>query len=252
MACLFKGNDLRSPTVNGGVVAHHRKGALLGMYNCTFYENLSTGGNCIHLDKSAIIANCTIVNNCYSQYPLRFRAESGKNDNQFILANNILLQTHSEVKNSMAIKMSTKGTSDGRSFRLYMNGGNLYGNLSSDYFTNTTYTTIDTQNEYAGKTYSDFDNPSFADNVFKWDGTLNEGAVECNYMSKEIIINDVLRSADINDSDENVTFSITGNNGDETFAGFYTWLNSIGAIDKDATGAIRPATGWTPGAYQAQ
>ena len=251
-ACLFKGNDLKSPTVNGGVVAHHRKGALLGMYNCTFYENLSTGGNCIHLDKSAIIANCTIVNNCYSQYPLRFRAESGKNDNQYILANNILLQTHSEVKNSMAIKMSTSGSSDGRTFRLYMNGGNLYGNLSSNYFTNTTYTTIDTQNEYAGKKYSDFDNPSFADNVFKWDGTLNEGAVECNYMSKETMINDVLKSADINDSDENVTFSITGNNGDESFAGFYTWLNNIGAIDKDATGATRPATGWTPGAYQAQ
>ena len=65
-------------------------------------------------------------------------------------------------------------------------------------------------------------------------------------------MDNVLKSADINDSDENVTFSITGSNGDETFAGFYTWLNSLGAIDKDATGATRPATGWTPGAYQAQ
>ena len=251
-ACLFKGNDLKAPTVNGGVVAHHRKGALLGMFNCTFYENLTTGGNCIHLDKSAIIANCTIVNKCYSQYPLRFRAQTGKNDNQYILANNILIQTDTDVKNSMAITMTTSGNNDGRTFRLYMNGGNLYGNLSSGYFTNTTYTTIDTQNEYAGKKYSDFDNPSFADNVFKWDGTLNEGTVECNYMSKETMINDVLKSSDINDSDDNVTFSTTGNNGDETFAGFYTWLNSLGAIDKDATGATRPATGWTPGAYQAQ
>lgn len=250
-ACLFKGNDLKAPTVNGGVVAHHRKGALLGMFNCTFYENLTTGGNCIHLDKSAIIANCTIVNNCYDQYPLRFRAQTGKNDNQYILANNILIQTDTDVKNSMAISMTTKGNNDGRTFRLYMNGGNLYGNLVSNYFTNTTYTTIDTQNEYAGKKYSDFDNPSFADNVFKWDGTLNDGAIVCNYMSKETMINDVLKSSKINDSDDNVTFSITGSNGDSTFAGFYTWLNSIGAIDKDATGATRPDTGWTPGAYQA-
>ena len=250
-ACLFKGNDLKAPTVNGGVVAHHRKGALLGMFNCTFYENLTTGGNCIHLDKSAIIANCTIVHKCDSQYPLRFRAQTGKNDNQYILANNILIQTDTDVKNSMAITMTTSGGNDGRTFRLYMNGGNLYGNLSSDYFTNTTYTTIVTQNEYAGYKYSDLDNPSFADNVFKWDGTLNEGAVVCNYMSKETMINDVLKSSYINDSDTNVTFSITGNNGESSFAGFYTWLNSIGAIDKDATGATRPDTGWTPGAYQA-
>ena len=250
-ACLFKGNDLKAPTVNGGVVAHHRKGALLGMFNCTFYENLTTGGNCIHLDKSAIIANCTIVNNCYGQYPLRFRAQTGKNDNQYILANNILIQTDTDVKNSMAINMTTSGNNDGRTFRLYMNGGNLYGNLSSNYFTNTTYTTIDTQNEYAGKKYSDFDNPSFADNVFKWNGTLNNGTITCSYMSEEIMVNEVLKSSDINDSDENVTFSITGNNGETSFAGFYTWLNSIGAINKDATGATRPKTGWTPGAYQA-
>ena len=98
--------------------------------------------------------------------------------------------------------------------------------------------------------YSDLDNASFSNNMFMWNGTLNNGATTFAYMSKAIMETNVLKSENIND--ESFTFSITGSNGDESFAGFYTWLNSIGAIDKDATGATRPDTGWTPGAYQAQ
>jgi hypothetical protein len=82
-----------------------------------------------------------------------------------------------------------------------------------------------------------------------WNGTFNDGTSTFAYMSKSIM-EGVLKSKKVND--ESFTFSITGKNGEETYAGFYTWLDSIEAIDKDATGATRPATGWTPGAYQAQ
>ena len=53
----------------------------------------------------------------------------------------------------------------------------------------------------------------------------------------------------VNDS-VNIYSKLLKYNGETKFAGFYSWLNSIGAIDKDATGATRPETGWTPGAYQ--
>lgn len=249
--CYFTNNTVGNNNVNGGsVIMQNRKGGLLGMYNCTLNGNNPNGtvNVPILLIKSAIIANTTIVDDC-SGNPIRFREESRDGDNQFIFANNIILQENSDaVKNSVSLTIN-KGAPN---YRLAMKGGNLFGIFNSSNYPNSTYITTVVDNEYTGYKYSDLDGATFTDNVFRWNGTLNNGATICNYMSKEIMINDVLKSSDINDSDDNVTFSTTGNNGDESFAGFYTWLNSIGAIDKDATGATRPATGWTPGAYQAQ
>ena len=249
--CYFSNNIVGNNNVNGGsVIMQNRKGGLLGMYNCTLHGNNPEGKVSVPilLIKSAIIANTTIVDDC-SGNPIRFREEGRDYDNQFIFANNIILQeTGTKIKNSASLTIN-----DGApNYRLAMKGGNLFGKFNSQYYPNSDYFTIVEANEYAGYMYSDLDGANFSDNVLKWNGTMNSGATICNYMSKEIMINDVLKSADINDSDDNVTFSITGSNGDESFAGFYTWLNSIGAIDKDATGATRPDTGWTPGAYQAQ
>ncbi len=227
----------------------NRKGGLLGMYNCTLNGNNpdGTANVLVLLIKSAIIANTTIIDDCTGN-PIRFREENRNFDNQFMFANNIILQeTSDDVKKSMSLTINNASA-----YKLAMKGGNLYGTFNStDYYPNSAYITTNEESEYHSLKYSDIDNPSFSDNVFKWDGTLNSGATTCNYMSKEIMVDDVLKSSDINDSDKQVTFSITGNNGETSFAGFYTWLNSIGAIDKDATGATRPATGWTPGAYQA-
>ena len=251
-ACVFTGNTVDLESVNrGAVILQNRQGALLGMYNCTLYNNTTddvSGKISVHLDRSAIIANCTIAENTGGRYPIRFRAEGGNGDINYILANNIVLHTADAVKHSFALKRS--GSVSG--IRVYFKGGNLFGTFNSTSYPNSTYITTVVDNEYTGYKYSDLGGATFTDNVFRWNGTLNNGATICNYMSKEIMINDVLKSSDINDSDDNVTFSITGSNGDESFAGFYTWLNSIAAIDKDATGATRPDTGWTPGAYQAQ
>ena len=249
-ACVFTGNTVDLESVNrGAVILQNRQGALLGMYNCTLYNNTTDDGSgkiSVHLDRSAIIANCTIAENTGGRYPIRFRAEGGNGDINYILANNIVLHTADAVKHSFALKRSSSVSG----LRVYFKGGNLFGTFNSTSYPNSTYITTNVDNEYTGYKYSDLGGATFTDNVFRWNGTLNNGATICNYMSKEIMINDVLKSSDINDSDDNVTFSITGSNGDESFAGFYTWLNSIGAIDKDATGATRPDTGWTPGAYQ--
>lgn len=247
--CYFTNNTVGNNNVNGGsIIMQNRKGGLLGMYNCTLNGNNPNGTTNIPilLIKSAIIANTTIIDDCTGN-PIRFREESRDYDNQFIFANNIILQESGEdTKNSISLTINSKAPN----YRLAMKGGNLFGVFNSKNYPNSTYIKTEEANEYAGYKYSDLDGANFTENVFKWNGTLNNGAVTCSYMSQETMINDVLKSSDINDSDDNVTFSITGSNGDESFAGFYTWLNSIGAIDKDATGATRPETGWTPGAYQ--
>ena len=251
--CLFTNNTVEAEynAQGGAVIRQNRKGGLLGMYNCVLFNNAKNGtkNNCIVLDKSAIIANCTIVDEVGENYVVRLRNDVANADAHYILANNLIMNSEGEGnRTSIAIN----GGSTTKNLRLYMGGGNLFGNTYGSYYTDGTHTIVTDANEYSGHQYSDIDNPSFSDNVFKWNGTLKNGTVICNYMSKEIMVEDVLQSSDINDSDENVTFSITGKNGEETYAGFYTWLDSIGAIDKDATGATRPATGWTPGAYQAQ
>ena len=132
-----------------------------------------------------------------------------------------------------------------------MEGGNLFGATTGTYYTDGTHTVKTDNNEFSGFVYGDIDNGSFADNVFKWDGTLSSNNVTPAFMSKDTMVNNVLKSSHINE-DESDFFSTTGNEGAESYAGFYTRLNSIGAIDVDAMGNPRPATGWTPGAYQAQ
>lgn len=260
-ACVFTENEVETDASGQGstILRNYRKGSLLGLYNCVFYNNQNSGHdnanhikrNIITLDRSAIIANCTIIddfNTSTESRPIRVRADYDNNthNNKFIFANNLIVDKSGSDINKSIHFVGTKRNE----LRLYMEGGNVYGSGSGTYFTNNTNTIINNTNEKSDVKYSDLDNASFSNNMFMWNGTLNNGATTLAYMSKAIMETNVLKSENIND--ESFTFSITGNNGDETFAGFYTWLNSIGAIDKDATGATRPATGWTPGAYQAQ
>ena len=257
-ACTFTENEVETDASGQGsaIMRNYRWGSLLGLYNCVFYNNQNSGHdnishtkrNIITLDRSAIIANCTIIddfNTSDESRPLRVRADyTNSYNNQFVFANNLIIDRSGTNVNKSIIMPGNKRAE----LRLNLEGGNVFGSGSGTFFTNTTNTIINNENEKSNTKYSDLDNPSFTDNVFKWNGSFNDGTLTFAYMSKSIMEN-VLKSENIND--ESFTFSITGSNGDESFAGFYTWLNSIGAIDKDATGATRPDTGWTPGAYQA-
>lgn len=259
-ACIFTENEVETDASGQGsaIMRNYRKGSLLGLYNCVFYDNKNSGHdanshikrNIITLDRSAIIANCTIIddfNTSGDSRPVRVRADYTSNgyNNQFIFANNLIIDKSGTDVNKSINFVGTNRTE----LRLNMEGGNIFGSGNGTFFTNETNTIINNENEKSGIKYSDLDNPSFTDNVFKWNGTFNDGTSTFDYMSKSIM-EGVLQSEKVND--KSFTFSITGKNGEETYAGFYTWLDTIGAIDKDATGATRPATGWTPGAYQAQ
>ncbi len=258
-ACLFTGNDVKTANSGqmSGVIRQNRKGGLLGLYNCTFYGNAGSNKarHILNLDNATIVANCTFVEefNGNTAYPIRLRGDAVDGKNHFILANNIFMHTEATtVANNVSIALAKPGGSGTRSiFKLYMEGGNLFGATTGTYYTDGTHTVKTDANEFSGFAYGDIDNGSFSDNVFKWDGTLSSNNVIPAFMSKDTMVNNVLKSSHINE-DGSDFFSTTGNEGAESYAGFYTWLNSIGAIDVDAMGNPRPATGWTPGAYQVQ
>ena len=73
-------------------------------------------------------------------------------------------------------------------------------------------------------------------------------------MSSQLMVDNVLKSNNINQTDgsSHVTFPLSGIGSDSNYASFYGWLNALNAIDVDAAGNPRPASGWTPGAYQVQ
>ena len=257
-ACLFTGNDVQTANAGqmSGVIRQNRKGGLLGLYNCTFYGNAGTNKarHILNLDNATIVANCTFVEefNGNTAYPIRLRGDAVDGKNHFILANNIFMHTEATtVGDNVSIALAKPSSGSRSIFKLYMEGGNLFGSTTGQYYTDGTHTVKTDNNEFSGFAYGDINNGSFADNVFKWDGTLSSNNVTPAFMSEDTMVNNVLKSSNINE-DGSDFFSTTGSEGAESYAGFYTWLNSIGAIDVDAMGNPRPATGWTPGAYQAQ
>ena len=271
-ACTFTGN--RTCNYNSGVgsVVHHpRKGALLGIYNCTFYNNNQPvegrryGWNIINVNRSAIIANTTVVDNLYADgaeytgYPIRISGQYN-GANHVILVNNLLMNsaagTLTDNRGSTVAELT--GTA-----KAFLGGGNLFGRWNVGWG-NATYVSKTVANEYRtgtgeddGYLYSALDNPSWVTSAlpyyFKWDGTLNSSAVTCNMMSLATM-KTWLKSSDINQTDASthIEFPTTTAGGDSKYAGFYYWLNTeLGAISKDVTDASRPSTGWTPGSYQA-
>ncbi len=255
-ACLFTGNDVQTANAGqaSGIIRQNRKGGLLGLYNCTFYGNAGSNKSrhILNLDNASIVANCTFVEefNGNTSYPIRLRGDAVDGKNHFILANNIFMHTEATTAaNNVSISLAKPSSGSRSIFKLYMEGGNLFGSTTGTYYTDGTHTVKTDANEFSGFTYGDIDNGSFSDNVFKWAGTLSSNTVTPAFMSEETMVNNVLKSSNVNE-DGSDFFSTTGSEGAETYAGFYTWLNSLGAIGVDALGNTRPATGWMPGAYQ--
>lgn len=272
-SCLFTGNTVGTyNAAYGSVIQHNRKGALLGLYNCTLYNNNESapesqryGWNIVNFERSGIVANTTIIDNMYSSsnadapgYGIRVATSNGLN--HFIFANNLVMNTAAATgtANRGYTFVGPSGTATSTS-KLFMEGGSVFGLWQAGYG-NVTYVSVTPANEYGTGTgaqamaYSDLDNPSFDGKLFKWNGSLKGGTVSCGFMSGEIMVEKVLKSANINQTDSysKLTFSTTGAAGETAYEGFYHWLNALGAIDSDASGASRPAVGWTPGAYQKQ
>ena len=270
-SCLFTGNTVGTYRNDYGcVIQQNRKGALLGMYNCTLYNNNASapddkryGWNIMNFERSAIIANTTIVDNIYSVsntspgYALRVNGKPN-GMNHYIFANNLLMNTEAPASGNRGYTAILPDAQSSSTARLYMEGGSLFGFWQSGYG-NTTYvfkngTEYGSGSSSGAYAYSDIDSPSYSDGLFRWAGTLKGGTVTCNFMSSEWMKNNVLKSGNINqeDSASHVTFTITETGSETNYPGFFAWLNSLNAIDVDAEGTPRPANGWTPGAYQVQ
>lgn len=271
-ACLFTGNTVGSYSNSYGcVIQQNRKGALLGMYNCTLYNNNAAapddsryGWNIMNFERSAIIANTTIVDNIYSVsnpdpgYAIRVNGKPN-GMNHYIYANNLLMNATAPASGNRGYTAILPDASSSSTARFFMEGGSVFGFWGSGYG-NTTYVTVTPADEYGSGSsaqayaYADVDNPSFSDGLFRWAGTLKGGTVSCKFMSAQRMRENVLQSANINQTDaaSHVTFPLSGIGSDSNYASFYGWLNALNAIDVDAAGNPRPESGWTPGAYQVQ
>lgn len=270
-SCLFTGNTVGTyKNDHGCVIQQNRKGALLGMYNCTLYNNNASapadsryGWNIMNFERSAIIANTTIVDNIYSVsntspgYAIRVNGKPN-GMNHFIFANNLLMNTEGTAANNRGYTVILPDSQSTSTCRIYMEGGSLFGFWQSGYG-NTEYvfksgTEYGTGSSATACAYSDIDNPSWSDGLFRWAGTLKGGSVKCDFMTSAWMKDNVLKSGNINQDDDksHVKYTTTENNGETNYPGFFAWLNSLNAIDVDAEGNPRPASGWTPGAYQVQ
>ena len=270
-ACLFTGNTVGTYKNDYGcVIQQNRKGALLGMYNCTLYHNNAAaaddvryGWNIMNFERSAIIANTTVVDHIYAVsntspgYAIRVNGKPN-GMNHFVFANNLLMNESAPANGNRGYTAILPDASGSSTAHFYLEGGSLFGFWGSGY-NNTQYVSKDgteygTGSSASSCSFADIDNPSFSDGLFRWRGTLKGGTVACQFMSSDRMKERVLKSGNINQADgsSHVTFSITEKGGDASYAGFYAWLLSLNAIDVDAAGNPRPAEGWTPGACQAQ
>ena len=118
-ACVFTENEVETDASGQGsaILRNFRKGSLLGLYNCVFYNNQNSGHdntshikrNIITLDRSAIIANCTIIddfNTSTDSRPIRVRADYDNNphNNKFIYGlenSNTFMEEKIQVANKL-------------------------------------------------------------------------------------------------------------------------------------------------------
>lgn len=273
-SCLFTGNTVGSYNQSYGSLIHQdRKGGLLGMYNCTLYNNNGSaqddsrhGWNILDFERSAIIANTTIVDNVYATenatpgYVIRIDGRPN-GMNHFIFANNLLMNYAAPANSNRGYTTILPSGESTSTSKVFMEGGSLFGFWGSGY-ANAAYVSVTAENEYGTGSsakaygYADVDGANWneAEGLFTWNGTLKDKSVTCNFMSSARMIDNVLKSQNINqeNSASHVVFSITENGGDTNYPGFYAWLNSLNAINVDAAGNQRPSEGWTPGSYQVQ
>ncbi|MBO4535667.1 MAG: hypothetical protein J5702_00520 [Bacteroidales bacterium] len=243
-ACAFSGNYITNnygcvinlPDNSGKVDnATQPSTATLCMNNCSFADNQHSGNgngqqscwvNLKGLTK-VVMSNCSLIG--------RTRKESGTADDtnpnllrfdgtfsgaNYLINNIIAMTPTSGTFYSSDMKSSTV-TGYYNKISAVLNSGNYTpGTGSASNFKGTS--------SYFGGLGSSMTegNPAKWDNCYwSWNGTLATGGD----LTKAALtdVNSTIQTAD---------------------AGFYSWLNSIGALDKDCRGKTRGATTW-PGAY---
>ncbi len=250
-ACLFEGNVTgTSKNSTGHVIHHEAKGFLLGIYNCTFHanntaaeDNVVHNSNVINIKRSSIIANTTIYQSTYDPklawtgYPIRING-SVKGLNRHIFANNIFQSVPDSNGEgdyrSFSLVNAYTAAQDGR---VYLKGNNVMSTI------------LGKKTESDGMYKTDADETLLGSKNLQmtWNGSLgvfewNSGETRYTNMTLEKM-KEILKSSDLDNADATTSSFTWGKT-------FYNWLVDIDAVDKDATGATRPANGWLAGSYQ--
>ena len=236
-ACVFSGNHITYrygttivATGNAGVVC---------MNNCTFADNsygpnVSSGKQlcwiCLKLDgddQSLVMSNNTLIGNLHKSAGLNDWSDGGGGlvrldggSGPTYLINNIIAPTvmQNDTKSLVGESSSTCAvTAISNKQYSYVHSGTFTesGENATDFRGTTDY--------FGGLAFTS--GTSWNDTYWGWNGTLATGS----NLNKATLtsVNTAIQSAN---------------------SDFYSWLNSIGALDKDGRGKTRGASTW-PGAY---
>ena len=215
----FTGNNLTASGNIWGVNIHSNK-SVVCMNNVTSFNNSApNAGNhySFNSDGGWIVTNSTFVDNCTTGV-LRANNTSGNGTRKSVFCNNIFINKNTA---NNVLTISTSLTSAGHNL---FSCSSAPSNLTMDASDKTGITALNNES------YSD----SGYLGQYSWTNNLSGFNP-----ATAAIVEDAIKS------DEEAVGSLTPNVGLD----FYNWLNSIGALGKDARGETR-GTPWWPGAYQ--
>lgn len=232
-ACTFKGNSNTQASKYASVV--HAAGNLVGINNCTFYQNNLKDGStpynnseCISAVGNVIISNSTF----YELYQVNRSVLTGLTVGKAgVIFNNIILNSWS----TSVFYFSSAG------YNFVSKGHNIYMNIT-DYRKDAAKIGIPTATgDLSGVAKDVLGNAKYdsAKRVYAWDGSLSSGVLE---KASESEFEPAVKSLDAVLSNT-VTGSVKS--GDA----FWAWLNEINATNIDQLGNAR-GNSWWPGSYQ--
>lgn len=229
--CAFSGNYIRKTYGTTIATTSH---SFIGINNCSFADDTyavdaTTGQQCTWVNIKAtskmVVSNSTLIGLdrntanaaiVYSTNPNLLRYDGTIAASSLI--NNIIAPTDAQC-NACDIKDNTV-TAKFNKHGALLNAGsyNASGTESDGYLGTSSY--------FGGLAWQGTATPASWDNRYwKWNGTLSGGS-----NTDKALLADVKSAIQTADAD------------------FYTWLNSIDALDKDCRGKARGTTTW-PGAY---
>ena len=227
--CVFYNNTMR--TNQWGFILHGGNPGIACFNNCTIYgnERQQEGGNGVLLNNDGLIifTNSTLIG---AADLVAIRNTDTSNDACVLLANSIIINT-STIKTPLVF-----GPFDKMKSPLY-----AYNNIMGPAIDDTDVSIESTGNIYDASLESLGNGAFDADKyVYTWKGP-DDTFSKIRPYAFEAYVNSVLKMK-YNDFNAYI--------GDKTLGEFYyEWLESIGALGKDALGNDR-GDAWWPGAYQ--
>lgn len=230
---------------NGWGVAIHAGTAHICMNNVTSFNNKNTNSNpgssaSFNADGGWLIVNSTIIDST----PYGIVRQGGSNASKVTLCNNVLINRN-PAKNVVVFNNKSNFADYGHNVFSYPaapDGSDINGDGKSPYHPGSLASTdVISQTEATlGGSYSAQWSSKPYYGVYAWSNNLSGFTAATSAQ-----VEDAMKTG-FPMTDAKVTLD---NGGADMGKDFYNWLNSIGALGKDARGETR-GTPWWPGAYQ--